>query len=102
MQKIYESDPWLEPWKDAIEARHSGIVNSWEKYSQANAHLYYGLHKEKDSWVLREWAPNATKVYLIGDCNNWKRSPAFALKRQLGAASAAYVLQPRLFVQTLD
>ena len=80
MQKIYESDPWLEPWKDAIEARHSGIVNSWEKYSQANAHLYYGLHKEKDSWVLREWAPNATKVYLIGDCNNWKRSPAFALK----------------------
>lgn len=80
MQKIYESDPWLEPWKDAIEARHSGIVDSWPKYSKANAHLYYGLHKEEDSWVLREWAPNATKVYLIGDCNNWKRSPAFALK----------------------
>lgn len=78
MQKIYESDPWLEPWKDAIDARQSRILSSWEKYSQANSHLYYGLHKDEHGWVLREWAPNANCIYLIGECNNWKRVRAYA------------------------
>ena len=46
-----------------------------------NNHLYYGLHKCDDgSWVFREWAPNATKIYLVGDFNNWKRTDAYALK----------------------
>jgi 1,4-alpha-glucan branching enzyme len=87
MQKIYESDPWLEPWKDAIEARHQRILD-WRKKiagegsldKAVNNHLYYGLHKDDEGWVLREWAPNATKIYLIGDFNNWKKSEAYALK----------------------
>ena len=87
MQKIYKSDPWLEPWKAKIEARHTRILE-WKKklagdgkLSKAvNNHLYYGLHKDKEGWVFREWAPNATKIYLIGDFNNWKKSEAYALK----------------------
>ena len=87
MQKIYESDPWLEPWKDAIEERHQRILD-WRKKiagegsldKAVNNHLYYGLHKDDEGWVLREWAPNATKIYLIGDFNNWKKSEAYALK----------------------
>ena len=87
MQKIYESDPWLEPWKGAIEARHQHILD-WRKKiagegsldKAVNNHLYYGLHKDDEGWVLREWAPNATKIYLIGDFNNWKKSEAYALK----------------------
>ncbi|MBP5172176.1 MAG: 1,4-alpha-glucan-branching enzyme, partial [Bacteroidales bacterium] len=87
MQKIYQSDPWLEPWKDAIEARHTRILE-WKKKlagkgslsDAANNHLFYGLHKDKEGWVFREWAPNATRIYLIGDFNNWKKSEAYALK----------------------
>ncbi|MBQ4258523.1 MAG: hypothetical protein II713_05940, partial [Clostridia bacterium] len=30
-------------------------------------------------WVFREWAPNATRIYLIGGFNNWKRAEAWAL-----------------------
>lgn len=78
MKKIYESDPWLEPWKDAIEARHQRIEEASEKFLEANGHLYYGLHKDKEGWVIREWAPNANAIYLIGEFNNWKRSRAFA------------------------
>ena len=86
MRKIYESDPWLEPWKEAIEARHAHILSDRRKLAggavkdSANNHLYYGLHKESDSWVFREWAPNASRIFLIGDFNNWKRSPAWELK----------------------
>ena len=28
--------------------------------------------------MLREWAPNANMIYLIGECNNWKRVRSYA------------------------
>ena len=84
-RKIYETDPWLEPYKGAIDARHGHILSDLEKLSRGgglsaavNNHIYYPLHKEGESWVIREWAPNATRIYLIGECNNWKRTEAYA------------------------
>ena len=58
----------------------------------ANAHNYFGLHKEKKGlrrstrtsdfdWVFREWAPHATSMWLVGDFNNWKIDPDFELFR---------------------
>ncbi len=90
MKKIYEIDSLLQPFKGAIDARHRRILDARKaitgsergRLSDAiNNYLYYGLHKEKDgSWVFREWAPNASRLYLIGDFNNWKRTPAYELK----------------------
>lgn len=84
-KQIYETDPWLEPYKGAIDARHKHILSDLEKLSRGgrltdavNNHLYYPLHREGDFWVIREWAPNATRIYLIGECNNWKRTEAYA------------------------
>lgn len=87
-KKIYETDPWLEPWKDAIDKRHQDIIATREHITKGgsldksvNNHLYYGLHRLQDgSWVFREWAPNASRIYLIGEFNNWKRTEAYALK----------------------
>ena len=87
IKKIYETDPWLEPYKSAIDARHGRILAAKKKIAgdkplseAVNNHLYYPLHREGDVWVMREWAPNATKIYLIGDFNNWKRTEAYAFK----------------------
>ena len=87
MKKIYQTDPWLEPYAQAIEARHERILAEKRKLAgdgplgdAANNHLYYGLHHSKDGWVIREWAPNASRIYLIGDFNNWKRTPDYALQ----------------------
>lgn len=87
MKKIYETDPYLAPYKDAIEKRHERILE--ERYKIAldgsladglNNHLYYGLHRDADgSWVFREWAPNASRIYLIGEFNNWRRTAAYSL-----------------------
>ena len=87
MRKIYDEDPWLLPYKEAIDARHRAILAVRDRYapdgrlSEAfNNHLYFGLHREPDgSWVFREWAPNAVRIHLIGDCNNWKRTKAYEL-----------------------
>lgn len=85
LKKIYQTDPWLEPWKDAIEARHKRILDTRKKIAgegslseAVNNHLYYGLHKDEQGWVLREWAPNASRIFLIGDFNNWKRQESYA------------------------
>ena len=47
----------------------------------ANAHNYFGLHKTKTGWIFREWAPNATAIYMIGTFNDWKESDDFKLTR---------------------
>ena len=89
-KKIFETDPYLKPFKKAIEARHQRILTARERITGpggglltegVNNHLYYGLHKEADgSWVIREWAPNASRIYLIGEFNNWKRTSAYEFK----------------------
>lgn len=85
---IYDTDPYLKPFQPAIDARHARIEAEKEKIAVdgslskgINNHLYYGLHKLKNgNWIFREWAPNATRIFLIGDFNNWRRSDAYALK----------------------
>ena len=85
---IYETDKWLAPYKDAIDARHRRILEARADIETdgslskgLNNHLYYGMHRTAEGdWIFREWAPNATKIYLIGEFNNWKRTEAYALK----------------------
>ena len=103
-QMIYQTDPWLEPWKEAIDKRHKDILVTREHLIKGgsldkavNNHLYYGLHRQKDgSWVFREWAPNATRMFLIGEFNNWKRTDAYALK-PVGNGNWEIIL-PELFL----
>lgn len=86
-RRIYDTDPWLAPFKAAVDARHFKIFADRDKLCGGRSlndavcnHLYYGLHKDGDGWVFREWAPNATRIYLVGDFNNWKRSEGYALR----------------------
>ena len=85
---IYETDPWLAPYREAVDARHRRILEARADIETdgslskgLNNHLYYGMHRTAEGdWIFREWAPNATKIYLIGEFNNWKRTEAYALR----------------------
>ncbi len=90
MLKILKNDVWLKPYESAIQGRYdyvkykeACITNEGQKSLSefASGHLYFGLHKEKDAWVFREWAPNATKIYLIGTFNDWQRTDDYALSK---------------------
>ncbi len=88
---IVAADPWLEPYEAAICGRHDHALWMMNRLTNngkmtlsefANGHEYYGLHRDdKGRWVFREWAPNATEIYLIGDFNGWKEEKKFAAKR---------------------
>jgi 1,4-alpha-glucan branching enzyme len=84
---LIKNDPWLEPFEDAIVGRHNDALKKEAELTQearsldafANAHNYFGLHATKTGWVFREWAPNATDIYLIGDFSDWQENPKFRL-----------------------
>ena len=86
--KIVKNDPWLEPYNDAIQGRHDHVLSKMAELTGgkqslaefASGHLYFGLHRTARQWVFREWAPNATDIYLIGDFNGWKESEKYRLK----------------------
>jgi 1,4-alpha-glucan branching enzyme len=86
---LTDIDPWLEPHKAAIAARQSKIAQESRRIlgdtpaaAFALGYLHFGLHRTADGWVLREWAPNATALYLVGTCNDWQDDPAYAFTRQ--------------------
>ncbi|MFV0505426.1 MAG: alpha amylase C-terminal domain-containing protein [Bacteroidales bacterium] len=47
--------------------------------SFANGHLWFGLHETASGWIIRDWAPNATAIYLVGSFNNWTASEEYRL-----------------------
>ena len=85
---IIKNDPWLEPYADAINGRHQHVVEKEKELvgkktlaDFATGHMYFGLHRTDKGWTFREWAPNATEIYLVGDFNDWQEKPAFRMKR---------------------
>ncbi|MBQ8046357.1 MAG: alpha amylase C-terminal domain-containing protein [Prevotella sp.] len=87
---LVKHDSWLEPYENAIQGRHdhamwklSQLTNNGRRTLSefANGHEYFGLHKTKHGWVFREWAPNATDLYIIGDFNNWRDDEQYRAKR---------------------
>lgn len=86
--KIVDNDPWLAPYSSAIEGRYNYAKSKEEKLTNggtlsdfASGYLYYGLHKAQKEWIFREWAPNATELYLVGDFNNWQKQEEFRAVR---------------------
>ncbi|MDD7564717.1 MAG: alpha amylase C-terminal domain-containing protein [Alloprevotella sp.] len=93
--KLVKCDPWLEPFNDAIQGRYDHVIYKLNELTGgkkslaeiADGHLYFGLHRTARGWVFREWAPNATDIYLIGDFNNWQETEQYRLKRIAGTGN---------------
>jgi 1,4-alpha-glucan branching enzyme len=85
---FYQSDPWLKPFTDVIDRRIAKcllkeklLVGSGTLCDFAMGHFYYGLHRNSDSWVFREWAPNAMNIFIIGVFTGWNEKKEFMMKR---------------------
>jgi len=86
--EIWQKDPYLKPFKqvlrrrsELLEAKSRFIQGAHDSlYSAVNNHLYYGVHKVANGWICREWAPNASAIYLIGECNDWKKTSEFRFR----------------------
>ncbi len=86
--KLVKDDPWLEPFAEIIsnrikeaDAKENELTNGKSLLDFATGHLYFGLHKTMEGWVIREWAPNATHIYLVGTFNDWLEKSNYEFKR---------------------
>ena len=87
--KLLLNDPWLNPYEEVIRKRHLQATQKEQELSDmhgslpefANGHLFFGLHRTGKGWIFREWAPNATTMYLIGVFSDWQEREEFQLKK---------------------
>jgi 1,4-alpha-glucan branching enzyme len=90
LKTLPELDPWLTPYTGAINHRNWLTFERSKLVTQgkislsefASGHEYFGLHQTPDGWVLRERAPFASRITVIGDCNSWKADRTYDLQRR--------------------
>lgn len=88
-EKLSKIDGWLAPYHRKIvdRLRHTAgfaeriVGDDTEIADFALGYLHFGLHQTGAGWVLREWAPAATKIYVVGEFSDWKDNDDFALVR---------------------
>jgi 1,4-alpha-glucan branching enzyme len=89
VDRLLEIDPNLNPYQKIITRRLSAVETTEKRLTSgrislsdfASAHEFFGLHFRDNEWILREWAPNADRIFLIGDLTGWQEKDAFALQR---------------------
>lgn len=87
---IIKNDPYLKPYSKAIISRINKVKEIEQKLTEgktlsefSNAHKYFGMHKTKTGWIYRDWLPNATEVFLIGDFSDWQNYDEFKLNKKV-------------------
>ncbi|MEJ2587359.1 MAG: alpha amylase C-terminal domain-containing protein [Deltaproteobacteria bacterium] len=86
---LVQKDPYLKPYEKDLRRRIQRVLDTEARLTRqagdlgrfASGHEYFGLHSAGDEWVLREWAPNATALFMVGEATGWRESPEYALKR---------------------
>ena len=86
-QRLIDKDPYLNPYANIIQRRLSKIDQTQSRLTRgkmnladfAAGHEYFGLHFVDNQWVFREWAPNANRIFLVGDMTGWQKKKEFAL-----------------------
>jgi len=85
--KLVKDDTWLQPFAEIIsarmseaEAKENELTGEQSLAEFASGYLYFGLHKTNSGWVIREWAPNATHIFLVGTFNNWEEMAAYSFQ----------------------
>ena len=87
---LVQLDPWLAPYEGALNHRNWLTYERSRLITQgkislaefASGHEYFGLHRTSEGWVLRERAPFASRVSVIGDCTKWEVDRTFDLQRR--------------------
>ncbi len=89
LDDLVARDPYLKPYARIINRRLLKIKTTEARLTGgkmtladfAAGHEFFGLHYQDDQWILREWAPNASRIFLIGEMTAWQEKEAFALQR---------------------
>jgi 1,4-alpha-glucan branching enzyme len=88
-QPFWEADSYLKPFDAILQKRIQRVSDLNARLTGGNVglagfasgHEYFGLHFLNNEWIFREWAPNATGIFLTGDATGWREDGSYALER---------------------
>ncbi len=87
LPKLIQDDQWLLPytgfitnWIKLADEKEKDLIGTNSLESFASGYLYFGLHKTNNGWIIREWLPNATHIFLIGTFNDWQEKKEYEFK----------------------
>ena len=80
LKRYIATDPYLEPYQEAIGRRIALIRGTAERLANgqqplidfAAGHEYFDLHRRKEDWILREWTPNACVRSCTSCASRWR------------------------------
>ena len=86
------NDSYLLPYARVIQSRLARIRDVKQQVlgrsgrhlpDVADYHDVFGMHLSQDQtqWIMREWAPNATDVFILCDKSGWQPHRDFALEK---------------------
>ena len=85
---LVDLDPWLAPHEPVVKAREAYVSSTLQKILDGKSptefalgFLHFGLHQTAAGWTFREWAPNATRLVLMGEFSGWQEREKFSLQR---------------------
>ncbi|TQS38549.1 hypothetical protein Golomagni_00941 [Golovinomyces magnicellulatus] len=78
---VIQIDPGLSPFSDVLKSRYNKVRN-WikkidesegglQEFSRGSEKFGFNVDESNNTITYREWAPNATQAFLIGDFNEW-------------------------------
>ncbi|KAH6717602.1 alpha-glucan branching enzyme [Leptodontidium sp. MPI-SDFR-AT-0119] len=79
---VVKMDPWLSPFKEELKKRYSKAQDWIKKIDETEGGLdkfsrgfeKFGINVDSQNNITyREWAPNATQAFFIGEFNDWSR-----------------------------
>jgi 1,4-alpha-glucan branching enzyme len=100
---LIQNDPWLTPfaghilnWIKLAGEKEKELVGTSSLNNFASGYLYFGLHKTSKGWIIREWLPNATHIFLIGTFNNWQEEKQYEFKPKKNGVWELQLEEPAL------
>jgi 1,4-alpha-glucan branching enzyme len=77
--QLVKEDPYLQPytsdfvrWADKYRSKEKSLLGEISLLDFASGHDFFGLFKTEKEWIFRDWAPNATRIFLQGSFNGWQ------------------------------
>lgn len=94
LKRMLGRDPLLAPHAEAIRRRLALVDQTQARLTGgrrtladfASGHEHFGLHLRGRQWVLREWAPNAERITMVGEATGWRELPEFEFARKADGA----------------